>query len=49
MPAPVNTDQVSADVRDGVLTIVLMKSERAKPHQIRVSVTGSTGENVPFS
>jgi HSP20 family protein len=49
MPAPVNTDQVSADVRDGVLTIVLMKSERAKPHQIRVSVSGSTGENVPFS
>jgi HSP20 family protein len=49
LAAPVNPEQVSADVRDGVLTIVLMKSERAKPHQIRVNVSASGCENVPFS
>jgi HSP20 family protein len=45
LPAAVNPDQVSAETKDGVLTVVLMKSERAKPHQIRVNVSGS-GEQV---
>ena len=40
LPAPVDPEQVSAEVKDGVLTIVLMKSERAKPHTIQVQVGG---------
>ncbi|WP_166819826.1 Hsp20/alpha crystallin family protein [Thalassoroseus pseudoceratinae] len=45
LPAPVDPEQVSAEVNDGVLTIVLMKSERAKPHQIQVQV-GNQGSSV---
>ncbi len=47
LPAPVDPEQVSAEVKDGVLTIVLMKSERAKPHQIQVKF-GSEGSPVAF-
>ncbi len=36
MPAPVNSDQASAVLKDGLLTITLPKSESTKPHRITV-------------
>ena len=36
MPAPVDSDKVSASTDNGVLTIRLTKSERAKPRQISI-------------
>jgi HSP20 family protein len=39
LPATVDTEQVRADYRSGVLTITLPKKEMAKPRQIRVQAT----------
>ncbi|MBW3543739.1 MAG: Hsp20/alpha crystallin family protein [Planctomycetes bacterium] len=36
MPAPVDPDHVQATCRDGVLSVRLMKSERAKARQIQI-------------
>lgn len=36
MPTPVNAESVSAEAKNGVLTVLLMKSERAKSRQIPV-------------
>lgn len=36
MPAPVNAEDVSAEFKNGVLTVLLMKSERTKSRQIPV-------------
>ena len=41
LPTAVNPEQVSAEAKDGVLTIVLMKSERSKSHQIPVQTARS--------
>jgi HSP20 family protein len=38
LPATVNTEKVSADFKDGVLTITLPTREEAKPRQIQVNV-----------
>jgi HSP20 family protein len=38
LPAPVNADKISASYKDGVLTVVLPKTEEAKPKQIQVNV-----------
>lgn len=38
LPVEVDADNVSATLRDGVLTIRLPKSERAKPRKVQVSV-----------
>jgi HSP20 family protein len=38
LPAPVAADRVSAQYKDGVLTITLPKTEEAKPKQIEVQV-----------
>jgi len=38
LTAPVEEDQVQAAYKDGVLTITLPKSEKAKPRQISVNV-----------
>ena len=38
LPNQVNTEQVKADYRDGVLTITLPVREEAKPKQIQVKV-----------
>ncbi|MEX0703811.1 MAG: Hsp20/alpha crystallin family protein [Planctomycetales bacterium] len=36
LPVPVNADQVSAEAKEGVLTIRMFKAERARARQIRV-------------
>ena len=36
LPAPVKSDQVSANYQDGILTVTLPKAEAAKPKQIKV-------------
>lgn len=44
MPTPVDPDSISAESRHGVLTVLLLKSERAKSRQIPVK---SSPENQP--
>jgi HSP20 family protein len=39
LPATVNTEKVSAEFRDGVLTVSLPAREEAKPRQIQVQVS----------
>jgi HSP20 family protein len=39
LPATVATDKVSAEYKDGILTVTLPKSEAAKPKQIQVNVS----------
>ena len=36
LPAPVDTDEVIADFTNGVLTVTLPKSEKAKPRKIKI-------------
>lgn len=38
LPADVQSDQISASYRDGVLTVTLPKAEQAKPKRIEVGV-----------
>ena len=38
LPAPVSADKVTAQYKDGILTVTLPKTEEAKPKQIDVSV-----------
>ena len=40
LPATVDAGRVSADYKDGVLTLVLPMREEAKPRQIQVKVNG---------
>lgn len=40
VPNSVDTEKVSAEFRNGVLTIALPKKEAAKPRQVKVSVQG---------
>jgi HSP20 family protein len=40
VPSTVDTEKVSADYKNGVLTIALPKKEAAKPRQVKVAVTG---------
>ncbi len=42
MPAPVNPEEISAESKNGVLTVRLMKSERAKSRQIQVKSTDAS-------
>ena len=37
MPAQVNTDQISAELADGILTVRVPKTEAAKPRRIEVT------------
>jgi HSP20 family protein len=38
LPKPVKADEVTANYRDGILTVTLPKTEAAKPRQVAVSV-----------
>jgi HSP20 family protein len=40
VPDTIDTDKVSADYKNGVLTISLPKKEAARPRQVKVAVTG---------
>jgi len=40
LPTSVNAEQVTADFKDGVLTLTLAKHEAAKPKTIKINVTG---------
>jgi HSP20 family molecular chaperone IbpA len=40
LPAPVKDDKVSAECKDGVLTITLPKTEAAKTHRVAVKNHG---------
>lgn len=45
LPVAVNSEKVSADAKDGVLTVTLAKEERVKPRHIQISGAsgGATG------
>ena len=38
LPVPIETDRMSAVYKDGILTVLLPKSEDAKPHKIEVTI-----------
>lgn len=38
LPAPVDADQIEANITDGVLTLKLPKAESARPKQIKIKV-----------
>jgi HSP20 family protein len=37
LPAAVKEDKVTADCKDGVLTITMPKKEEAKPHKVKIT------------
>ena len=39
LPKPVQTDKAKANYKDGILTVILPKTEEAKPKQIQVNVS----------
>ncbi len=41
LPSTVDTDRITADYKDGVLTLTLAKLEEAKPKSIHIQVSGS--------
>jgi HSP20 family molecular chaperone IbpA len=44
LPGDVNADQASAEYHDGILTLTLPKTERAKAHTIKIGAHASAIE-----
>jgi len=44
LPTTVNTENVTADYKDGILTVTLAKREEAKPKTIKIQISGSEGK-----
>jgi HSP20 family protein len=44
LPPTVSADSVTADYKDGVLTLNLAKREEAKPKTVKIQVSGSEGK-----
>lgn len=38
IPVPIQVDKIQATYQDGILTVIMPKSEEAKPHKVEVSV-----------
>ena len=48
LPSSVENDQVSADYKNGVLTVTLPKKEAAKPKQLKIEIgSGSNSKPTP--
>ncbi|MGH9359996.1 MAG: Hsp20/alpha crystallin family protein [Terriglobia bacterium] len=43
LPSSVNTDDVKAEYKDGVLTLTMAKREEAKPKTIKINVASASG------
>ena len=41
LPKPVQSDKATANYKDGILTVILPKTEEAKPKQIQVNVSST--------
>jgi HSP20 family protein len=44
LPPTISTENVTAEYKDGVLTLNLAKREEAKPKSIKIQVSGSEGK-----
>jgi HSP20 family protein len=38
LPVPIEAEQINATYKDGVLAVLLPKSEDAKPHKVEVKI-----------
>lgn len=45
LPGDLDTDRISADMKNGVLSITVPKAEAARPHRIQISETSEGGRS----
>jgi HSP20 family protein len=46
VPSTIDTENIRADYKDGVLTVTLPRKESAKPKQVKVNVTDGAAQTV---